>query len=226
VIRVQFEDLNDVLMSNRTPEDSFLLSDLDGFLHGLAAGPEFIMPSEWLQHVWGHGEPEFADEAEAKRVLGTIVERYQEIDREFDRGLDADPDPIFWHSSTGDAIVMDWADGFMEAVGLRRRRWQRLFNDPQGLEMIAPIAAHCVDGNGTPPYGLHIPKWRQYRENAPDRICDAVVAIADFWRYGAGRHQPSNQNVRTAATGRRKVGRNEPCPCGSGKKYKRCCGAR
>jgi hypothetical protein len=25
--------------------------------------------------------------------------------------------------------------------------------------------------------------------------------------------------------GSRKVGRNEPCPCGSGKKYKRCCGA-
>ena len=23
-----------------------------------------------------------------------------------------------------------------------------------------------------------------------------------------------------------KVGRNEPCPCGSGKKYKKCCGAR
>lgn len=25
---------------------------------------------------------------------------------------------------------------------------------------------------------------------------------------------------------RKKVGRNEPCPCGSGKKYKRCCGAK
>jgi preprotein translocase subunit SecA len=23
----------------------------------------------------------------------------------------------------------------------------------------------------------------------------------------------------------RKIGRNEPCPCGSGKKYKKCCGA-
>ncbi|MBM3892238.1 MAG: hypothetical protein FJ388_24240, partial [Verrucomicrobia bacterium] len=23
----------------------------------------------------------------------------------------------------------------------------------------------------------------------------------------------------------RKVGRNEPCPCGSGKKFKHCCGA-
>ncbi|MDL2327097.1 preprotein translocase subunit SecA [Ruminococcaceae bacterium OttesenSCG-928-A11] len=30
-----------------------------------------------------------------------------------------------------------------------------------------------------------------------------------------------NQPVRTAAT---KVGRNDPCPCGSGKKYKKCCG--
>lgn len=25
-------------------------------------------------------------------------------------------------------------------------------------------------------------------------------------------------------TGRRKIGRNEPCPCGSGKKFKKCCG--
>lgn len=23
-----------------------------------------------------------------------------------------------------------------------------------------------------------------------------------------------------------KVGRNDPCPCGSGRKYKKCCGAR
>jgi preprotein translocase subunit SecA len=26
-------------------------------------------------------------------------------------------------------------------------------------------------------------------------------------------------------TGKKKIGRNDPCPCGSGKKYKRCCGA-
>ncbi len=31
---------------------------------------------------------------------------------------------------------------------------------------------------------------------------------------------------RAAARTGRKVGRNDPCPCGSGKKYKKCCGAR
>jgi preprotein translocase subunit SecA len=38
---------------------------------------------------------------------------------------------------------------------------------------------------------------------------------------GTGEYQPVQQVVRGAA----KIGRNDPCPCGSGKKYKKCCGA-
>jgi preprotein translocase subunit SecA len=33
---------------------------------------------------------------------------------------------------------------------------------------------------------------------------------------------PAETEGAVAAT---KVGRNDPCPCGSGKKYKKCCGA-
>jgi uncharacterized protein YecA (UPF0149 family) len=41
----------------------------------------------------------------------------------------------------------------------------------------------------------------------PDRMADQVRARAVLERFGgAGR-----------------VGRNDPCPCGSGKKFKRCC---
>jgi len=31
-------------------------------------------------------------------------------------------------------------------------------------------------------------------------------------------------NPPKTVTAEKKVGRNEPCPCGSGKKYKKCCG--
>lgn len=31
-------------------------------------------------------------------------------------------------------------------------------------------------------------------------------------------------NPKTTKKDKPKVGRNEPCPCGSGKKYKKCCG--
>jgi preprotein translocase subunit SecA len=39
---------------------------------------------------------------------------------------------------------------------------------------------------------------------------------------GSGEHQQVQQIVRSGD----KVGRNDPCPCGSGKKYKKCCGAQ
>jgi uncharacterized protein YecA (UPF0149 family) len=41
------------------------------------------------------------------------------------------------------------------------------------------------------------------------------------------RISPRRQSVRTPVTipAAQQVGRNEPCPCSSGKKYKKCCGA-
>jgi SEC-C motif-containing protein len=40
------------------------------------------------------------------------------------------------------------------------------------------------------------------------------------WVY-AGQEAPAGQPIRREKP---KVGRNDPCPCGSGKKYKKCCG--
>ncbi|MBL6946305.1 MAG: SEC-C domain-containing protein [Rhodospirillales bacterium] len=40
------------------------------------------------------------------------------------------------------------------------------------------------------------------------------------WVYVDGKMNPKSAPRRVE-----KVGRNEPCPCGSGKKYKKCCGA-
>jgi SEC-C motif-containing protein len=40
------------------------------------------------------------------------------------------------------------------------------------------------------------------------------------WLYDSGEFIPS-----TIVRGSPKIGRNDPCPCGSGKKYKKCCGA-
>jgi uncharacterized protein len=60
-------------------------------------------------------------------------------------------------------------------------------------------------------------------QQAPELIPGCVIEIADYWR----RIWPRKISVspkpgrHPAAT---KVGRNERCPCGSGKKFKKCCG--
>jgi len=44
------------------------------------------------------------------------------------------------------------------------------------------------------------------------------------WKPSQPQGQQSAAAVKTVVRNTRKVGRNEPCPCGSGKKYKKCCG--
>ena len=38
------------------------------------------------------------------------------------------------------------------------------------------------------------------------------------------KHLSKKPHKHTAGVGQKKIGRNDPCPCGSGKKYKKCCG--
>jgi len=54
---------------------------------------------------------------------------------------------------------------------------------------------------------------------APDLIPPYIESL-NAWRIS----QQDAGQFRTEAPNLGKVGRNEPCPCGSGKKYKRCCG--
>jgi uncharacterized protein len=55
---------------------------------------------------------------------------------------------------------------------------------------------------------------------APDLI-PAWVESLNAWRVSQHlASQPAMPPAPTVA----KVGRNDPCPCGSGKKYKKCCG--
>ena len=54
-----------------------------------------------------------------------------------------------------------------------------------------------------------------YQDMGEHEKCEAVLAEVN----GA-----ADAETSPAAWPSRKIGRNEPCPCGSGKKYKKCCG--
>ena len=60
--------------------------------------------------------------------------------------------------------------------------------------------------------------YQMFFEHADDQL----RALARQWNLEkTQQHQLSPRNSRAA--NKTKVGRNQPCPCGSGKKYKRCC---
>jgi uncharacterized protein YecA (UPF0149 family) len=57
-------------------------------------------------------------------------------------------------------------------------------------------------------------------------IYDRSKAVFEYFGlpFDAEPPAPAISTLRHPVPGQPKIGRNEPCPCGSGKKYKRCCG--
>jgi uncharacterized protein len=218
---VDLEALDRFLTSQRAPADAMLISDLDGFLTGIAVGPELVMPSEWLPLVWGGQEPEFADEAEAATILGTIMARYNEILRD----IAADTfEPIMWADRDGALIPFAWADGFLQAIALRAEAWQRLFKSKRHGFLLLPILALCSATDELLP-DLSPEEEDRLTEQMIPCISPAVIRIARYWReHGSKEISLPLTHVRAFSDGPSpKIGRNDPCPCGSGKKYKKCC---
>src|SRR5471030_616469 len=82
---VSLDDLAHFLNSDNAPQGCMDLSELDGFLAGLVAGPEQVPRDEWMAEVWDNEEPDYVDEAEHQAVEQAIFDRYDAIEA----GLDA-----------------------------------------------------------------------------------------------------------------------------------------
>ena len=110
---------------------------------------------------------------------------------------------------------------------LRMDAWKRLLKSKRDGRLLLPILALCGDENGESLLDITLDEEDRFMEEAGELIPACVIAIAAYWR-GKGPKQfsmslPSGSSTKPAPTST-KVGRNDPCPCGSGKKFKKCCG--
>ena len=172
---INLETLDDYLSSDESPDDCMMLSDLDGFLHGIACSPVPIPTEDWMPLALG-GAPE-----EVPRwVLEGIAVIYVNIIE----GLTSEPpevEPIFWQAPEGHLIAMDWCEGFMKAVSLRPKEWLRLTESGAAGQLITPMMVHLMDENGNSVMGIPQQELDQTLDEAAQQIPEAVAAIHRFW---------------------------------------------
>lgn len=211
----KLRELDDFLLSEEVDEDAMLLSELDGFLAGLIVCPDLVQPSEWLPLVWGEDAPLFDSEDQAQTVIGLIMGHYNDIIRQLNRGRYR---PIYDIDTDDSALWEIWIEGFRRAMGLRPEAWSSFIQneDPDlqrahfVLGRLAELATHPVD--------METMEIDEELENlAPDLIPSHVEILH------RARLAQANPFATSTKESFPKVGRNDPCPCGSGKKYKKCC---
>ena len=186
------------------------VSELDGFCASLACSPKVIMPSTWLTAIWG-GEalmPEWASIEEVQAFNERLFTVYNHVITSFN---DDDYEALFQIRELEDrtvTIVDEWCNGFLRGVNLwgplaatdaivleKELESIRLFATERGFEQLDQMNEDEVE---------------QQRQ----RIVPATNTLFKHFL---------KQRTAPVTRAEPKAGRNDPCSCGSGKKYKKCC---
>ena len=208
--------LDDALADLPVEDEAMLLSELDGFLTGVLVCPDLVMPGEWLRLVWGgDGRAPYDDLADVQWFADMILARYNEISRDLGRGK---PQPLFDVDERNGEVLWDlWVEGFATAMELRPDSWSQIAesDDADAVDALAGMITLVeIVAERSALTSLEI-----------NEVCDSAVAMIGssisrlhFWRIG-------RTSAPATPTKPAKVGRNDACSCGSGRKFKRCCGA-
>lgn len=221
---LEIDELDDFLMNEIESDEGMTLDMLDGFLHAIVIGPTTVPPSLWLPLVWGEGSgplPEGIDRGRMEWIFSLIMGRHNDIIH----GFQSDPPAIapIWSTRRYEGKEYDdgemWAYGFVQGMKLSWNDWKPMLDTAQGSAWFRPIGLLAESEFSADQDALT--EFPAQRETIAKQMLDSVLAMHAYWL-------PLRLAVherRVAKTFAKKVGRNEPCPCGSGKKFKKCCGA-
>jgi len=202
------------------------LEQLDGFLSALICSPDLVPPSEYLPVIWGGDmilENEFSAKPLLEEFLSLIMRHWNSIVEIVNSGevyL-----PLLLEDENGDRRGNDWANGFLRGMELRKEYWADLVNDEEHGGSLVPIFALAHENSPDPtmrPY-----KGPVSAELRKTLIVGAAAGMIKIYHYFEAQRLLENTLPDNMTTFRRtvpKIGRNDPCPCGSGRKFKHCCG--
>ena len=206
------------LVAPERPESTLPLDATQGLLCAVVSAPAPVMPSRWLPAVLGE-EHEFATPEEASEITGLLMSLHNDVADQLNGGEGFDFILYGGDGEDHDSIAI-WCEGYLMGVGLAEPGWE-VGTDPDDLEeMLFPFVMlsgrwkELQEEDGEPP--MDPAEEGKILAELRDSLADEVLATRRYW-FERSIPEPVRRSTP-------KVGRNDPCPCGSGKKFKNCCG--
>jgi uncharacterized protein len=226
----ELAELDRFLLDVEGVDESMDLSMLDGYFTAILSGPKTILPSEWLRWVWdterGEDSPVYESLEQAQRVMGLLMRYMNHVAAALIESPE-DYEPLLMENPNDGhplPVIDEWCAGYMKGVSLDVAGWLPVtVGHPDWLTTI--ILYGTDEG------------WEQLKRKtfSEDEHRQRAAGLGDTVRQI---HAHFLEQCRTDATrgltttvrrqlirNPEKVGRNDPCPCGSGKKYKQCHGS-
>lgn len=207
--------LEETLMSYAQGDESILdVAELDGLLTAVLSGPLVVEPDNWLVAIWGGQKniPRWKNDREMDRFINLCFQHMNDIAERLSNYPDQF-EPVFGENDVEGrsfTVVEEWCFGYMRGVNLTD--WSAL---PETLKAdLDAIALHGTEENFT---RLDEMDEEEFTDSV-DAIRPAALRLYNYWSAN-----PQQPDVQQPIVNGVKVGRNDPCPCGSGRKFKSCC---
>lgn len=230
----EFEELDQLLAATPEPFEPLDAVMLDGYLCGVLVQPVLIETEAWLPHVFdfdGQPLPDEADPVWRERVTALITRRHAALNRSMTEDGWFDPlilepddfnpprtdDPAASLNPVSQSL-MPWVAGFQHAL----ESFPDLLElpDPAVDIALARLYRHLPAQSDEEREVVATLDKEHPLPTLDDAIEDLIVVVADLDDLT----RDLRYKVETVKREEPKVGRNEPCPCGSGKKFKQCHG--
>lgn len=206
------EKLDQLLLKHGNDDSVLSASELDGFFAAIVSGPRQIDPGLWYPAIWAEQVPKWPSDKEGERFMKLAAELMSETLYMLSEEPD-DYEAIFLADNNGQGeklIVSQWCAGYLR--GAEVAGW---IDTQLPAELEAALATIILHGTEDGADTLNAMSDAEYDASVAT-LEPAAVALYAYWQE----HLEPLLPVRRDEA---KVGRNDPCPCGSGKKHKQCC---
>jgi uncharacterized protein len=240
----EFAELDELLTQTPEPLEPVDVVMLDGFLCGVLVQPVLLETATWLPHVFDFDGTPLPDDVDAtwlERTTALILRRHAALTRAIAEDgwfdplvLEADEDQPAEPSADGEKVeaqddllsglhpvsqpLMPWVAGFQHATQCFPDLSE--LSDDAVLSALARLYRHLPAETDDEREVVATLDREQPLTTLDDAIEDLVIAIADL----SDLTRQARFKVETVKRDAPKAGRNDPCPCGSGKKFKACHG--
>ena len=210
----ELDRLESLLGSDLFHGEAMPLDALQGLFFAIACARDLVVPSRWMPVALGEN-PEYENREQAQEVLDLVMRFYNQCVR----AVAAEDFTLLVYEHDGGMDDLEtWCTGYLEGVDLSIPSWYEAGDPDEVDELLFPFIVLASELPEQERRQFKPAEWEKLVKSCEDAIGDAIVEVREYWKVLRNPPKP----VRRESP---KTGRNDPCPCGSGKKFKQCCGA-
>lgn len=205
--------LMELLDAKSEAHNTMRCDEVQGFMMALLSGPDALNPTNWLPEILG--EESLFDAKERTEIERLVMAMAADMRMKLNEKTL--PDLWFYEDEAGNPDFYTWCNAYLYALDIVPTNWFEAVDQEEFEDLFYPIMAlggiYDDEENGEVILHLNEKELTQLESDLPHVLLDI------YWYWQAIINKP--QTVRREGE---RVGRNDSCPCGSGKKYKACCG--